>query len=395
MTNNCANTTNAAAIIVAAGIGSRTGFETPKQFLPLAGKPVLTWSIDVFAAHSRIEQIVIVVSEDKFEFTHNLLASYDSVDVVKGGKERADSVRNAFDALKGDEPQYIFIHDAARPGLQPETLNLLFEALESYDGAAPGLPVSDALKRLETSGSITNVDRSSMYRIQTPQAFHYDKIRRAQEISSSHHADDFSIASDAGLSLTLTDGSERLHKITYKEDFERMADVLSRTLPPRIGNGFDVHAFEPGDAVMLCGVEIPHTHKLKGHSDADVAWHALTDAVLGALALGDIGAHFPPSDPQWKGAASSTFLKHANKLALAKGYSIGNVDVTVICEAPKVRPHVEAMQSATAECLGVKMEQVSIKATTTEQLGFTGRKEGIAAQASVLLVANPSTDGTK
>lgn len=394
MTNNCATNTNAAAIIVAAGTGSRTGFETPKQFLPLAGKPVLNWSVDVFKAHSKVDQIVVVVSEDQFEFTQNLLVSYDSVDVIKGGKERADSVRNAFAALKGDEPQYVFIHDAARPGLQPETLNKLFKALESHDGAAPSLPVADALKKLEPGGSITNVDRSSLYRIQTPQAFRYDKIRKAQETSTSHHADDFSIASDAGLSLTLTDGSERLHKITYKEDFERMADVLSRTLPPRIGSGFDVHAFESGNAVMLCGVDIPHTHKLKGHSDADVAWHALTDAILGALTLGDIGAHFPPSDPQWKGAASSTFLKHANEQALASGYSIGNADVTIICEAPKVRPHVEVMRSATAECLGINVEQVSIKATTTEQLGFTGRKEGIAAQASVLLVANPSGDRT-
>ena len=381
-----------AAIVVAAGTGSRTGMETPKQFALLAGKPVLLWSAEAFGRHPAINTVVVVVSKDNVAFTQKLLSSTPNVLVVAGGKERSDSVKNAFRAIEDDAPDYVFIHDAARPGLNTQTLDDLFEALDQFDGAAPAIPVVDALKRQTESKVIENVDRTDLFRIQTPQAFRYQSIKDAQQESTSNHVDDFSIASEAGLKLTLTNGSERLHKITYKEDFKRMAETLSSHCIPRIGSGFDVHAFEDGSSVILCGVEIPHTRKLKGHSDADVAWHALTDAIYGALAAGDIGVHFPPSDAQWKGAPSSTFLDHANTLAKKQGFLIGNVDITLICEAPKISPHVKAMRTSTAELLNTSPESISIKATTTEALGFTGRGEGIAAQASVLLVANSSTD---
>ncbi|MFN3610277.1 MAG: 2-C-methyl-D-erythritol 2,4-cyclodiphosphate synthase, partial [Hyphomonas sp.] len=252
-------------------------------------------------------------------------------------------------------------------------------------GAAPAMPVADALKS-DTGQNWTNVDRTGLVRVQTPQAFRLGEIRAALSAAGPDLVDDLTAIEAAGGRVEMVSGSARLTKITYPEDFDMLARLLSPTGAPRIGKGYDVHEFEAGDHVTLCGVAIPHIAKLKGHSDADAAWHALTDAILGAVALGDIGDHFPPSDPQWKGADSGLFLKEAQRLAEAKGYVIANCDITVICEAPKVKPHREAMRARTAELLGLPLDAVSVKATTTEGLGFTGRREGIAAEAVALLM---------
>jgi 2-C-methyl-D-erythritol 4-phosphate cytidylyltransferase/2-C-methyl-D-erythritol 2,4-cyclodiphosphate synthase len=263
-------------------------------------------------------------------------------------------------------------------------IDSLVSALSDHDAAAPALPVADALKA-QVAGRLSTVPRDGLYRVQTPQAFRLGEIRSALEARGSF-VDDLEAVEAAGARVTLVPGDPRLHKITYAEDFDLVARLLSPLQSaPRVGKGFDVHAFEPGDHVTLCGVKIPHTAKLKGHSDADAAWHALTDAILGAVALGDIGDHFPPSDPKWKDADSGLFLKHAQMLAEKAGYALSSCDVTVICEAPKVKPHRDAMRVRTAELLGLPLDAVSVKATTTESLGFTGRREGIAAEAVAVL----------
>jgi 2-C-methyl-D-erythritol 4-phosphate cytidylyltransferase/2-C-methyl-D-erythritol 2,4-cyclodiphosphate synthase len=260
----------------------------------------------------------------------------------------------------------------------------LIAALQDADAAAPALKVSDALKR-QNQGHVADVDRSNLYRVQTPQAFGFDMISAALA-TAEDLVDDLAAIEAMGGTVRLIDGDERLGKITYSDDLKTLERLLMPLNdPPRLGTGFDVHAFEPGDGVVLCGVKIPHDKKLAGHSDADVAWHALTDAILGAAALGDIGDHFPPSDPQWRGVDSSVFLHHAVDIARKAGWALSSCDITVICEAPKVKPHREAMRQATADVTGLALDAVSVKATTTEGLGFTGRKEGIAAQASAVL----------
>ena len=274
------------------------------------------------------------------------------------------------------------IHDAARPGLNQRVIDDLLFAIATADGAAPALPINDALKR--GSSSPETVDREDVFRVQTPQVFRLGQIKEALRDAGEALVDDLEALQRAGKSIAFVKGDKRLEKITHPGDLAWMEKVLMGG-DIRIGSGFDVHEFEPGDRTILCGVHIPHDAKLKGHSDADAAWHALTDAILGALALGDIGDHFPPSEEQWKGAPSDLFLKHAVELAAENGYSVNNADITVICESPKIKPHREAMRQSTAECLGIDLDRVSIKATTTEGLGFTGRREGIAAQAMVTL----------
>lgn len=379
------------AIIVAAGVGSRTGLDIPKQFTKLCGRTVLEWSVKAFSDHGAFKKVILVVSESYVQLAEEICSSYINVQIVLGGNERADSVRNALNALRSEEPDHVFIHDAARPGLTSSILDSLIEALKTYDGAAPALPVVDAIKNVDSSGTVSSVDRSQMMRIQTPQAFDYSKILKANAGINVEFVDDLEAAQALNMRLKLVQGVDSLMKFTHADDLNLLEKLMSDKDKsmlkfPRIGSGFDVHVFQDGDFVTLCGVKIPYSKKLKGHSDADVAWHALTDALYGALAKGDIGRHFPPTDPQWKGVASSVFLEHAAKLVKSENYIIANVDLTIICEAPKIGPHAEQMKMTTADMLGVGSDQVSIKATTTEKLGFTGRSEGIAAQASVQII---------
>lgn len=369
-----------AAIIVAGGQGTRAGGDLPKQLQSLGRKPVYQWSVDTCLNSEDIDQIVLVRPEHDAE---RYPMRPEDVQVCAGGETRSASVRAGLAACDLDDGDIVLIHDAARPGLDSATIKALVHALSDADAAAPALPVADALKR-QSETSFSNVDRSGLYRVQTPQAFRFGMIKRALS-SDTDLVDDLAAIEAIDGRITLIQGNERLSKITYAEDFERLERLLMPILPVRVGTGFDVHAFEPGDQVTLCGVAIPHTQKLSGHSDADVAWHALTDAILGAAALGDIGDHFPPSDPQWSGADSAIFLKAAVELAERSGFQLSSCDLTVICEAPKVKPHREAMRVRTAEITGLPLSAISVKATTTEGLGFTGRREGIAAQASAVL----------
>lgn len=377
------------AIIVSAGRGERAGGRTPKQLQLLGGKPVFAWSIEAFRAHPDISDCVLVVPPGD----EAIYADHCSTDVriVAGGESRTASVKSGLNALPGSGSDLVMIHDAARPGLSQEMISALIEAMQNADAAAPALPVSDALKR-QTGEKLCDVSREHLFRVQTPQVFRHSDIFAALSAESDLVDDLAAIEANNG-KVALIEGSERLSKITYPDDLKRLERLLmSHPAAPRFGSGYDVHAFEPGDAVMLCGVSIPHDQKLAGHSDADVAWHALTDAILGAAALGDIGDHFPPSDPKWKGAPSDLFLKHAVELAAQHGWALTSCDLTVICEAPKIKPHREAMRQRTAEITGLALDAISIKATTTEGLGFTGRREGIAAQASAVLSPLPRSE---
>lgn len=371
----------AAAIIVAAGSGSRLGGAQPKQFRPISGKPMLVWSVEALLRCTKIAAIAVVVPVQEQHRVRAMLPHSWRIHVVAGGATRTDSVRAGLDVLDPILPDHVLIHDAARPGLALDVIEELLAALNDADAACPALPVTDALKRTDT---LQTVDRDGLVRVQTPQAFRWPAIIRAYASAPASAVDDLALLEGTGAKIILTPGRQALMKVTYPEDFA-LAEKLIGSPTLRVGTGFDVHGFEPGDAVILCGIRIPHTKKLEGHSDADAAWHALTDAILGALALGDIGDHFPPSDPQWKGAASRLFLQHAVKLANDRGYHIANADITILAERPKISPHREAMRQATAEAMNVSLDAVSVKATTTEKLGFVGREEGIAAQASVLL----------
>jgi 2-C-methyl-D-erythritol 4-phosphate cytidylyltransferase/2-C-methyl-D-erythritol 2,4-cyclodiphosphate synthase len=374
----------AAAIIVAAGSGSRLGGQVPKQFLPLGGKPVLRWSVEVMLRCNKIADVIIIAPPDSVEQTGALLPANPRLRVIPGSPiSRTESVRAGLNTLSAAPPAKVLIHDAARPGLTLDVLEELLTALDTASAACPALPVSDALKDT-SAGGIRSVPRDSLVRVQTPQAFRWDAITSAYAATTDAAVDDLALVEAHGAKITLTPGREALMKITYQEDLA-VIEKLIASPALRVGTGFDVHGFEPGDAVILCGVRIPHTKKLEGHSDADAGWHALTDAILGALALGDIGDHFPPSDPQWKGAASVKFLQHAVKLAHDRGFRIANADISILAERPKISPHREAMRRATAEACDIELESVSVKATTTEKLGFVGREEGIAAQAVVLL----------
>jgi 2-C-methyl-D-erythritol 4-phosphate cytidylyltransferase/2-C-methyl-D-erythritol 2,4-cyclodiphosphate synthase len=305
---------------------------------------------------------------------------------VTGGASRRDSVVNGLEALAGKGVTKVLIHDIARPGLTDQVIDDVIAALDTHQGAAPALPVVDALW-IGADGNVNGTQpRDGLYRAQPPQGFHYDAILNAHRTHGQDAADDVEVARAAGMTVAITAGSEFNFKITHPQDFARAARLLETGMDIRLGNGYDVHAFEEGDHVILCGVNVPHTKALKGHSDADVGMHAITDAIYGALAEGDIGRHFPPSDPQWKGAASEIFLKHAVDLATAKGFTISNVDCTLICERPKVGPHADAMMEALSAIMGIAKDRISVKATTSERLGFTGREEGIASIATATLV---------
>ncbi|MEZ5685988.1 MAG: bifunctional 2-C-methyl-D-erythritol 4-phosphate cytidylyltransferase/2-C-methyl-D-erythritol 2,4-cyclodiphosphate synthase [Paracoccaceae bacterium] len=371
-----------AAIIVAAGRGTRAGGAEPKQWQMLRGRPVLAHTVAGFAGMARV---VVVLHPDDMLRGAQLFGG--TVTLIAGGTSRAQSVRNALEALEGAGIERVLIHDGARPLVTPDLIGRVLDALETSEAAAPALPVSDALWRGEDGLVSGTPSREGLWRAQTPQGFRFAPILAAHRAHPGGAADDVEVARAAGMAVRIVPGSERNLKITYAEDFRRAEQLMGTSMDVRLGNGYDVHAFEPGDHVILCGVEIPHDRALKGHSDADVGMHALTDAIYGALAEGDIGRHFPPSDPQWKGAASEIFLRHAAELAGQKGYRISNADVTLICERPKVGPHALRMAEILATIMGIAPERVSVKATTSERLGFTGREEGIAAIATATLIA--------
>ena len=376
-----------AVLILAGGTGSRVGAGLPKQYLPLAGVPVLRRTIEAFRACAAVDRIQVVIGEGDNDRYVDALAGLDLPPPVVGGATRQESAVKGLRALTESAPDFVLIHDAARPFVDAALIHRVLSGLAVQDAVLPAVPVTDTLKRSAGSPPVveTTLDRTGLWRAQTPQGFRFPVILRAHEAAMGMNlTDDTAVAEHAGVRIFLVEGNEDNFKITTARDFERaqrLAGAMSGET--RLGTGFDVHAFGAGDHVVLCGVAIPHSHGLEGHSDADVAMHALTDALLGAIAEGDIGAHFPPSDPRWEGAASSLFLKRAAELIAKKGGRISNVDVTVICETPKVGPHRDAMRRALADILGLDLDRVSVKATTTEKLGFTGRGEGIAAQASV------------
>lgn len=366
------------ALIVAAGTGTRMGGDIPKQFAILAGKSVLAHAFDALASHPRIGSVRVVIGKGQEEVAAKALAGRDVGDVIIGGEERADSVRAGLAVIPDG---VVLVHDAARPFCPHDVIDRLLDALDSADGAVPAIAVADTLAK--GHGNIDQlVDRNLLHRVQTPQAFHVEDLRYAiEEAGRGHTTDESSVMIAAGLKVALVEGSASLDKLTTPEDWRRAEALQEAKMISRTGMGFDVHAFEGEGPVMMGGVEIPHLRGLAGHSDADVVLHSITDALLGAAGKGDIGQHFPPSDPQWKGAASDIFLSHAANLVRQDGGIIDSVDCTVICEAPKVGPYREAMQRRVAEILALPVSAVSIKATTTEKLGFTGRGEGVAAQA--------------
>ena len=366
------------ALIVAAGSGSRMGGGLPKQYRPLAGKPALRHAVEALIGHPRVANVRVVIGQDQQQLASDALAGLDIGPFIEGGAERADSVRNG---LAAADDGVVLIHDAARPFCPPAVVDRLLDALAAYDGAVPVLPVADTLARAEAILG-DPIDRKGAVRVQTPQAFRRDALLAAYELwAGAAPTDEATVARAAGLVVAAVDGDAMLEKLTGQADWDRMETLMSSRLVTRTGMGFDVHAFAGAGPIMMGGIAVPHERGLAGHSDADVVLHSITDALLGAAGQGDIGQHFPPSDPQWKGAASDLFLRHAAELIRSAGGIIDHVDCTVICEQPKVGPYRDAMRDRVAGILDIPQSAVSIKATTTERLGFTGRGEGIAAQA--------------
>ncbi len=371
-----------AALVVAAGRGTRAGDGLPKQYREVRGAPVLARTLRALLASPIVTEVLAVIHpEDRALYAAAAPKDARLLPPVEGGAERALSVRAGLEALAADPPDRVLIHDAARPFVSPRVIADVATALDEHPGALAAVPIVDALWRDEGGLCGESPPRAGLWRAQTPQGFRFEAILAAHRANADPKAaDDAAIARAAGLSVKLVESDAENFKITTARDFAR-AERQAMTQEIRTGMGYDVHAFEEGDSVTLCGVEIPFEKSLAGHSDADVAMHALTDAIFGALAEGDIGRWFPPSDPQWKGAASSIFLAKAAERVSARGGRLLNADVTIVCERPKIGPHAAAMQARLAAILGVAAERISVKATTSERLGFTGREEGIAASA--------------
>ena len=377
-----------AAVVVAAGKGLRVGGDTPKQFREYRGKPVIRHSVKTLL-DAGADPLIVVIAKGAESEAEKALSGLSGVTFSNGGASRQDSVRAGLEAMEASAPERVLIHDAARPDLPFAVIEGLIHALDQQPGAIPVLPVVDSLAIASDQNTMAgSAKRESLRRVQTPQAFRYADILAAHRAwdGSTNAGDDAQVLAASSGSVALVQGDEKLKKITFAEDFTN-----TMTPPFRIGQGYDVHRLEEGEELWLGGIKIEHTHGLAGHSDADVALHAITDAVLGGIGDGDIGTHFPPSDPQWKGARSGQFLEHAVKLAVEQGYAVGNIDLTIICEAPKIGPHRPAMRAQVARFAGLDESAVSIKATTTEKLGFTGRGEGIAAQAIVSLIAQETS----
>jgi 2-C-methyl-D-erythritol 4-phosphate cytidylyltransferase/2-C-methyl-D-erythritol 2,4-cyclodiphosphate synthase len=372
-----------AAILVAAGSGSRFGADTPKQFLSLAGKPVMRWAADSLADHVDLLQPVGAASP-----IAAALAGLTYLPAVPGGATRQESVRAGLEALAPHAPDIVLVHDAARPHIPQGTIADLLDALHAgARGAIPAVPVADTLKRGAEGTIETTIPRQNLFRAQTPQAFDFATLLAAHRAAAMPEAtDDAWLLEQAGHAVRLVAGHEENIKMTFAADADRLAHVLAPVLLPRVGNGYDVHVLKAGRPMILCGVTIPSDVGLDGHSDADVGIHALCDAIYGALAEGDIGRHFPPTEGEWKDADSARFLRHAAERIAARGGFLVNADVTLICERPKITPHAPAMRARLAALLGAEIGCISVKATTSERLGFTGRGEGIAAQACVCLM---------
>jgi 2-C-methyl-D-erythritol 4-phosphate cytidylyltransferase / 2-C-methyl-D-erythritol 2,4-cyclodiphosphate synthase len=372
------------ALIVAAGRGSRFGGPLPKQYALLDGQPVLRRTLEAYRSAPQINSLRVVIADGDEPYYAAAVAGLDLPQPVLGGVSRQQSVLNGLEALSGHVPDFVAIHDAARPFVRPVDITACLAAAsaEGVDGAVLGVRLSDTVKRTGGDGAVVDtIPRTNLWRAQTPQIFRYAALLKAHRAAATLGqseatalTDDAAVAEHAGLKVVMVEGSEDNRKITTAED-------LRVAMETRTAFGFDVHGFGPGDSVMLGGIAIPHTHTLAGHSDADVALHALTDAVLGTIGAGDIGKHFPPSDAQWRGVSSDRFLRHAIELLLARGGRIVHLDLTLVCEAPKIGPHRDAMVASIARITGLSADRVSVKATTTEKLGFTGRREGIAAQA--------------
>lgn len=373
--------TGFAAVIVAAGQGLRAGQPLPKQFARWRGKPVLRHAVEALVT-AGAGPVAVAIPDGADDLAAEALAGLPGIKLLTGGATRQASVRLALEALVGQSPALVLIHDAARPDCPAEVVDRLLAALDAHPGAIPVLPVVDSLARSENGMMAGSAEREALRRVQTPQAFRYTEILAAHRAwtDAPDAGDDARVARAAGLAVALVEGDERLRKLTFAEDFMTSFPTL------RVGLGYDVHRLVEGEELWLGGIRIPHGKGLAGHSDADVALHAIVDAVLGACGAGDIGLHFSPTDPQWRGAPSSRFVEHAVTLAREAGLGVGNVDVTIICEVPRIGPHREAMRARIAELLGVGIGTVNVKGTTTERLGLTGRGEGIAAQAVATLI---------
>ncbi len=388
-----------AALIVAAGRGVRAGGAVPKQYAAVAGEALIRHTLRAFLGHPAVDGVLVAIHADDDEAYRAATAGLDLMAPVVGGASRQESVLNGLEKLAESAPDRVLIHDAARPFVDGAMIGRVLAALDEHAGAVAALPVHDTLKRENAGGTVAGtVDRAGLWRAQTPQGFRFADIlaahRQARGLGPGMElTDDAAVAEQAGLSVALVPGSEDNFKVTSADDLKRARNILS---PPgadvRTGHGFDVHRFGDGDHVMLCGVRVPHDRGLVGHSDADAGLHALTDAVLGAIAGGDIGDHFPPTDPAWKDASSDVFLAHALELVRRRGGRIANVDVTLICESPRIGPHRQAMRDRVAEILALDPDRVSVKATTTEQLGFAGRGEGLAAQATATVHLGPGSE---
>ncbi len=365
-------------LIVAAGRGHRAGEGLPKQYRAVAGRPVLRHAVEALMAD--VDAVTVVIHPDDAGLYGDSVAGLGLGAPVHGGATRQESVRLGLEALAAAPPSRVLIHDAARAFVPGAVTRRVLAALAADDGATPALPVTDSLRSGATHVE-GEVARDRLHRVQTPQGFRFDAILAAHRAAAPGATDDVAVATAAGLSVAFVAGDERGFKLTTAQDFERAEAMFARTMISRVASGYDVHRFGPGDHLWLCGVKIPYGFGLIGHSDADAGLHALTDALLGTIGAGDIGQHFPPSDEKWRGAASDRFLVHAAELIEGRGGIIDHVDLTIICEAPKVGPHREAMRARIADLLGLRTDAVSVKATTTEGLGFTGRREGLAAQA--------------
>ncbi|HEX6015204.1 MAG TPA: bifunctional 2-C-methyl-D-erythritol 4-phosphate cytidylyltransferase/2-C-methyl-D-erythritol 2,4-cyclodiphosphate synthase [Geminicoccaceae bacterium] len=370
------------ALVVAAGRGERFGAGAPKQYADLGGKPVLRRAVEAFARHPRVDGVRVAIgAEDRAAYAR-AVAGLDLLEPVLGGNSRQETVRRGLESLAELAPARVLVHDAARPLVSAAVIGRVLAALDDHPAALPVLPVVDSLKRTEGRVVVGAVPRDGLARAQTPQGFRFEEILAAHRGADGHdHTDDAAIAAAAGLEVAWVEGEESNMKVTRPADLADAERFLGAHTRWRTGLGFDVHAFAPGRPLVLCGVPIPHELGLAGHSDADVAFHAVTDALLGAIGAGDIGSHFPPSDPRWRDADSARFLRYAAALVAERGGRVENVDLVIVCERPKIGPHRAEMAARLAEALGVGADQVSVKATTSERLGFTGRGEGIAAQA--------------
>ncbi len=374
------------ALVVGAGRGRRFGGDIPKQYRSLGGVPLLRHTLAAFVDHPAVDSVRAVIHPDDRDLYDDAGQGLDLLDPVPGGATRQDSVRLGLVSLAERAPGQVLIHDAARPFPSADLIGRVIDALGETPGAVPAVPVADTLKRGTADRRIAGtVDRHGLWRAQTPQGFHFQTILEAHAAARGRDdlTDDAAVAELAGVSVALVTGSEENFKVTTRDDLDKAARALGGGGPEfRTGTGFDVHRLIDGNRIVLCGIEIPHDRGLDGHSDADVALHAVTDALLGAIAAGDIGSHFPPTDPRWKGAPSDVFLRHAVDLVARRGGAVTHVDLTLICERPKIGPHRTSMRDHLAGLLGIAADRVSVKATTTEKLGFTGRDEGIAAQAA-------------